>query len=304
MQHNIAQVQTKPEMVRLLWARDRTYQLAKTTQGWFVLGTALVPVIGAATAASFPGLKPILAFISLVLLLLDVGLLDRMQKDRLKRGAKLQEEFDTKAFELPWNKFVAGDKVPPEDVTEAASQSMPAERKKQFESWYEACVTRVPMRFARLVCQRTNISYDARLRRRYGNGLLGTVIAVSVAILIICIVLAPAFDEAVLSMAIVAPLLSWALKEHRKQLDTAAALHNLQSEFKTLWGKALAGASDEEVTSGSRQLQDAIYQHRASAPLVFDWVYCRMRDKNEKEAADAAEEFVREAEQAFARRPA
>lgn len=297
--NDITELQAKPEMVRLIWARDKTYQAAKYTQGWFVFGTVAVPVIGALTSGIYPGLKPALALVSLLLLFLDVGLIDRLQKERLKRGAKLQEEFDTKAFGLPWNKFVAGEKVLPEDVTEAASACMPPKRKKEIESWYEACVARVPLAFGRLVCQRTNISYDSRLRRRYGNGLIGVTLVLAIIILVGGVVLDPKFTDAILGLAMVAPMLSWALREYRKQLDTSNALQNLQSEFKTVWTEALTGASDEELKIGSRQLQDAIYQHRVSAPLVFDWVYYRMRLKNEIEANAAAEEFVKQAEEAL-----
>ena len=302
--NDITELQAKPEMVRLIWARDKTYQAAKHTQGWFVFWTAAVPVIGALASGLWPGLKPALALISLLVLVLDVGLIDRLQKERLKRGAKLQEEFDTKAFGLPWNKFVAGDKVLPEDVTEAASAAMPAKRQKEIETWYENSVSRVPLAYGRLVCQRTNISYDSRLRRRYGNGLFGVTLVIAIIVLIAGVLLDPNFTDAILSLAMVSPMLSWALREHRKQLDTCNSLQNLQSEFKTVWTKALEGASDEELKVGSRQLQDAIYQHRASAPLVFDWVYYRMRSKNEREAHAAAEEFVKQAEEALGARSA
>ena len=297
--NDITELQAKPEMVRLIWARDKTYQAAKHTQGWFIFWTAAVPVIGALTSGLWPGLKPALALISLLLLFLDVGLIDRLQKERLKRGAKLQEEFDTRAFGLPWNKFVAGDKVLPEDVAEAASATMPAKRQKEIETWYEASVSRIPLAYGRLVCQRTNISYDSRLRRRYGNGLLIVTLALTNIALVAGVLLDPKLTDAVLGLAMVAPMLSWAMREHRKQLDTSNSLQNLQSEFKTVWTKALEGASDEELKVGSRQLQDAIYQHRASAPLVFDWVYYRMRTKNEREAHAAAEEFVKQAEEAL-----
>lgn len=302
--NGIIELQAKPEMVRLIWARDKTYQAAKRTQGWFVFWTAAVPVIGALTSVLWPGLKPVLALISLLLLLLDVGLIDRLQKERLKRGAKLQEEFDTRAFGLPWNRFVAGDKVLPEDVTEAVSAPMPAKRQKEIETWYEASVSRVPLAYGRLVCQRTNISYDSRLRRRYGNGLFSVALVLAILVLIAGVLLDPKFTDAILGLAMVAPMLSWALREHRKQLDTCISLQNLQSEFKTVWTKALEGASDEELKVGSRQLQDAIYQHRASAPLVFDWVYYRMRSKNEREAHAAAEEFIKQAEEALSARGA
>mgnify|MGYP000131347685 CR=1 FL=1 len=302
--NNIMEMQAKSEMMRLIWARDETYRAAKHTQGWFVFGTAAVPVIGAFTSGFWPDLKPALALFSLMLLFLDVGLLDRLQKERLKLGAKLQEEFDTKAFELPWNKFVAGDKVAPEDVTEAASAPIPAKRQKEIETWYEACVSQIPIAYGRLVCQRTNIAYDSRLRRRYGNWLFGSILVLAIILLVADVLLDTKFTDVILGLSMITPMLAWALREHRKQLDTCNSLQNLQSEFKTVWNNALEGASEEELKVSSRQLQDAIYQHRASAPLVFDWVYILMRSKNESEAHVAATEFVKQAEEVLSSRGA
>lgn len=43
-------------------------------------------------------------------------------------------------------------------------------REAHFQAWYEVCIGRLPPHLARLIGQRTNISYDARLRRRYEAG--------------------------------------------------------------------------------------------------------------------------------------
>jgi hypothetical protein len=294
-QNDITTLQAEPDMVRLIWARHRTYQAAKYTQGWFVFGTAAVPVFAALTSSYWPDFKPGFALVALFLLYLDVGLIDRLQKERLKRGAKLQEEFDTKVFGLPWNGFVAGDKVPPEDVTAAASTPMPTERQREFETWYEASVARLPLPYGRLICQRTNISYDWRLRRRYSNLLFVGTLVLAAVVLAASVVFDPKFTDFILALAMITPMVSWVLREYRKQLDTCDSLKNLQSEFKSVWHRAMDGASEQQLAVGSRQLQDAIYQHRASAPLVFDWVYFRMRSKNESEAHAAAEEYVKEA---------
>ena len=105
--NNIPIEQTKPEFVNLLRARYNTYQAAKWTQGIFVLASILLPV-ASAVLGKWEWAKPYFASAGLGLLLLDVALLDRFQKDRIKRGAKLQEEFDTRLMQLPWNAFVVG----------------------------------------------------------------------------------------------------------------------------------------------------------------------------------------------------
>ncbi|MGA4330935.1 S-4TM family putative pore-forming effector [Ralstonia nicotianae] len=293
--NNIPTDQARPDLVRLIWARDHTYRRAKLALGFFVLASIALPVASAFFSASHPHWKPVLAFFGLCLLFLDVAFLDRLQKERLKRGAKLQEEFDTKVFQLPWNNFVAGDKVAPEDVNEATAKPLSNKRREEIETWYEICVARVPLHVGRLICQRTNINYDSRLRRRYGNYLLWVTILVGVVLLTTALVIDPKFGDVIMAFGVpFTPVMTWALREHRRQVDTANALLNLQSEFKKLWARALSGATPQELTTGSRELQDAIYQHRGSAPLVFDWVYRRLRSRNEQEAHHAAEELVKE----------
>ena len=296
--------QASPELVRLLRARENTYAAAKLTQGLFVAASVVLPV-ASAFLGKFDELKPYFAVAGLMLLFLDVAWLDRLQKDRVKRGAKLQEDFDTKLMKLQWNRFVAGDRVLPEDVREASTKQLPAKREEEIQSWYERCVGEVPLHFGRLICQRTNIHYDQRLRRRYGGWLLSVTSIVGAILFLVALAMDSKLSELVMSFAVpFTPVLTWALRENRKQLDTATSLERLQSEFQKSWTEALAGASAGDLEVRSRQLQDAIYQHRASAPLVFDWVYRRLRKKNEDEAHHAAQDLVAEVQSSMARRAA
>jgi hypothetical protein len=298
--NNIPSEQTSPNLVKLIRARDNTYRSAKWTQGLFVLVSVLLPVVSA-LLGKWDEAKPVFAAGGLVLLFLDVGLLDRLQKNRAKRGAKLQEEFDTKVMKLPWNRFIAGDKVSPEDVREASMKPLPAKREAEIASWYESCVGEVPLHFGRLICQRTNISYDQRLRRRYGGWLLSITALAGGVLLLVAIAMDPKLSELILSFAMpFTPVLAWALRENRKQLDTATSLERLQTEYQKIWVEAIGGASADHLEVRSRQLQDAIYQHRANAPLIFDWVYRCLRAKNEDEAHHAANELVAEAKAALA----
>jgi hypothetical protein len=300
--NDITSKQSQPELVALLRARDRTYHAAKSTQGRLVFVTIGLAVMSVLLAPAIPQIRPYLAFAALLLLMLDTGIIERLQKDRVKRGAKLQEEFDTKVLDMPWNRFVAGTMVDHEDVRAASVKLLSPKRESQIASWYEPCVGEVPVSFARLICQRTNISYDARLRKKYGNALLYGTIILGVLLLLVGLGFKLDLSELLLSVAVpFCPILNWTLREQRKQVDTANALSTLKSEFEKVWDKALAGAAPTELDKGSRELQDAIYQHRASAPLVFDWVYDRFRSGNEDEARHAAQRLVSQAKEAIAK---
>ncbi|HNB77160.1 MAG TPA: S-4TM family putative pore-forming effector [Rhodocyclaceae bacterium] len=294
--NSIPSKQLLPEHVALLRARFRAYQLVKRIQALFLILTITLPVASVLLVPTYPQIKPYVALMALVLLLLDTTLIERLQKDLMKRGARLQEEFDVKVLGMSWNRFVTGAMVDHEDAHAASAKPLSRTREAELTPWYEPCVGEVPLALGRLICQRTNISYDGRLRRRYGAYLLYGTITTGVALLFAALALDLSFSAMLLTLAVpFTPVLNWALREHRKQLDTVTALANLKAEFERLWDKALAGAEPADLEKGSRQLQDAIYQHRASSPLVFDWVYDFLRKANEDEAHHAAWQLVTQA---------
>lgn len=285
--------QARAENKRLLRARDRNYRSAKWTQGVVVLLSVVLPILGVLVGSNHPAVRPYVALAGLILLVLETALIDRVQKDRQKRGAKLQEQFDTEVFGLPWNRFVAGARVEPEDVRALSAKPLSRRREAHFDAWYEPCVVALPQHLARLICQRTNISYDARLRRKYGNCLLAVTLLFGIGLLFASLEMGLKFPDLVMTLLVpFTPVLTWALKERMQHANAAASLTNLSSEWEKMWSRALAGATEAVITADSRDLQDSIYQHRERSPLVFDWVYYRLRTSNEDEARHAEEDLV------------
>lgn len=300
MGNSISTKQQSPELVALLRARFRTYRSAKRTQALFVAFAIGLPMASTFLVPTYPELKPYLVMASLLLMLLDTGLVERIQKERLKRGARLQEEFDVEVLGLNWNQSVSGAKVDHEDVRAASVKPLSKKRESQLTPWYEPCVGDVEQHLGRLICQRTNISYDARLRRTYATFLLGGAITLGIALALLGISRGFTVSELLVAVTLpCAPIFAWALREHFKQADTANALTALKAQFETQWERAMAGENAAELEKGSRELQDAIFRHRASSPLVFDWVYDRLRRTNEDEARHAAERLVNQARTRF-----
>ena len=88
LRNDIPTRQASDESRDLLRARHRNYHAAKVTQGLLVLVSILMPVIGVWIGPQVPEVRPYLALASLLLLVMETALIDRIQKDRLKRGAK------------------------------------------------------------------------------------------------------------------------------------------------------------------------------------------------------------------------
>ncbi len=303
--NNIPSKQLQPELICLLRARYRSYASAKLVQGVFVILTVLLPAASLIFSSDYPGAKPYLTFLTIVLLLLDVGLFERANKEKCKQGAKLQEEFDVEVMELPWNRFIVGAKVDHEDVCRSSTKPLSKKREGALIAWYEPCVGELPIHFGRLVCQRTNIAYDAKMRRKYSNTLLWFAVLLGVGLSVLGIAMDMRLADLLSTVWMpLSPVLTWTLREYRKHADTADKLTGLKSEWEKLWEKALKGATANEITVSSRELQDAIFQHRASSPLVFDWVYSFMRSDREAEANHAATKLVETAKKALVKKEA
>ena len=295
-EHRINIEQNKPERLELLRAQRRFYTRAKNYQNFVAIMALVLPLLVLLFGAKFLAIRSYLGLASIALLLLDVAVLSPKLRASIKAGANVQEQFDTEVLKLDWNKLVSGSRVDPEELSAIASGQMSNREKNGFEDWYEGAIARLPLPVGRLLCQRTNVVYDLQVRRNYSAALFGVAGVLSVSLFSVGLHQEFKLDELIISVGLpVLPLVSFVLREYRKQEDTIESLTTRKGEIEKVWDKALAGASAEDLTQSSRALQDAIYRHRASNPLVFDWLYNRLREKSEAQAKHATEKLVAEA---------
>jgi hypothetical protein len=99
------------------------------------------------------------------------GRVRHVQRAQLKIAAKIAEQFDC-TLELPWDNFVLDSKVGPETVHSAAKRHLHGKKDPQLRDWYPKVVGTIPIHLGRLMCQGTNLWYDAHLRRQYGAWVL------------------------------------------------------------------------------------------------------------------------------------
>lgn len=269
--------QNEPQFMQLLRARSETYRRATRLQVIQIIVTVAVPVVSAVIGLIFPHVRPYVAMIAIAVTLIDIAVLDRAMKRRLKTAALICEEFDCKLLEIPWNRFAAGKRPEHEIITSAERDWSDGDDK--LLNWYPAAVGLAPMHLARIICQRTNLWYDATLRERYGDLLL--MAAVVIVIGLVSAGLAanlPFADFVVTILAPCAPLLSWALRDAFKQRDAADAQKTARSEAEALWDLAITGGcAENECARRSREFQNTIFQRRVANPLILPFVYNRLR---------------------------
>ncbi len=288
--------QNRDDRLDLLRAQRTYYGRAKHLQTAFLILALVLPWVGVFWSVEYPEIRPKVALASIVLLLLEIGLATGLQRDWVKTAARIQEQFDTEIFQLPWNQLVVGSKVAPEIIRSVTRKPITAKKRKDLEDWYEHCVGSVPLPFGRLVCQRTNVAYDMEVRKTFAWGLLITAIG-----MVVFLIYHHGFQEGIsfadLLLTVLVPYMPFAafvLREYRRQYDTVESLTTLKSEVDKLWAKAVKIPDAAELRQDSRNLQDAIYRNRTSNPLVYDWVYWLMRKLNEDSARHAVETLVAE----------
>jgi SMODS-associating 4TM effector domain len=294
--NHILTLQNAEPQLRLLRARRYTYLIGKRLLSLQVFLTVGVPVIGALGVLFWPNLKAYVAIASLVIAILDVTLFDRVQRTLRKRAATMQEQFDCIVLELPWEKFTVGAKLEPETIHAAASKHLGGADDPKLRDWYPAVVGDVPLYLARIICQRTNLWYDAKLRRQYGASVLGGTIALTVLLFIFGLIGGLTLESFVLTvLAPAAPIIIWGVREFFRQRDATDVLDRVKSEAEALWDRAKTGGCTEpDCTAQSRQFQNAIFERRSTSPLIFDWIYKIQRSGLEEQMNIGAQELVRE----------
>ncbi|KWT87621.1 MULTISPECIES: S-4TM family putative pore-forming effector [unclassified Variovorax] len=293
--NEIDRKQVETRMLHLLRARTLIYRRAKNVQAVGLIISLVFPIVGLIVSALLLPSKPFIAFAALMFSFLEVLLLDRWHRTQLKNAAKLQEDFDCTVLRMDWNTFLVGNRIDPEDVFADACRKLSDKDEQRLINWYPLAVKELPLHSARLVCQRTNLWYDSALRKRYRRVLLTGCVVLIAGAGVVSLAIDHTMTTFVLStLAPMTPVMIWALRECNRQAATIELLDRLNDEVKKLLDRARSGATEQEISMRSRELQDAIFNHRASSPLIFDWVYNLLRRRMEEQMNAGADQLVSE----------
>jgi hypothetical protein len=300
--NDIVGKQDEEGSLTLLRARSRNYAVATRLLTLQIGLGVVLPVVGGVLAFLRPELRPFTAAAALAAVFLDVLFIDRGLRTRVKRAARISEQFDCEVLDLPWDRLAVGDKVETEDVNAAARAHSPRHDGK-LRGWYPQAVARMPMHVARIVCQRTNLRYDGQLRITYGAGILTVCVALGLMLGAVGLAHNLPLKDFVLHVTTVAPIFVWGAREFYRQKDAAAHLEGLIKEANKFRDEALDGGLNADACSDrSRRLQNAIHAYRAGSPLIAPFIYRFKRPNLEDDMEAAAREVGRRLEAQAANR--
>jgi hypothetical protein len=293
---SIVQRQEMPENIELLAAQKNIYSRAKNIIGLQMMLSIPIAICAAITTIVAPELKGYVAIWGILVVVFDLFVFTPWVKKLRDNAARIQELFDTKVLGLDWNEISVGKRPEPELVHEEAKKHGMEEAKiASLRKWYPIIIDKVPEICGIIISQRSNVWWDARMRRKYTLSI--RVILVSIALGLIGYGLYEKKDMFEFLAYIVAPLASTYVFGYRQMMehgDAAERLDKLKELSEKLWSDAVAGKDVATLKLKCRTLQDQIFDHRKKNPPIFDFLFRWFRDGNEVLMNKGAEALVSE----------
>jgi hypothetical protein len=292
--NQIPAFQVTEKQLDRLRAQRALYSRAKTLLGIHVALSVPFAVLWSILGIFYPLTKIYAAVWGIAVALLDLGFFTPTQKALKANAAKIQEAFDCDVLNMDWRFIHAGSRPDPEDTAEWSRRADP---ESKLKDWYPPAVGQLPLPLARAVCQRANCWWDAELRRRYARASIAIVATILAITVVTGIIGHFQVEQWILTgVAPLVPVFMLGLRQSIEQRDAADRLDTLRRHAEKMWSEILAGASDDKIAHQSRELQDEIYDHRRRNPLIFDWMYNLLRNRQEEQMNRAAAALIEEAQ--------
>jgi len=296
---SIVKIQNTPNQINMLAAQRSLYSSAKAIMGTQMILSGPVAVCATLLGILRPELKGHVALWGIIVLFFDLAIFTPWQKRLRESGARVQEIFDCTVLNLPWNDIKTGKKPEPELIHERAMKfGKDPKDLACLKNWYPLSVQSVPTPWGRIICQRTNVWWDSKLRRNYASTVFFILILTTLSLIGFGIYKQKQILEFIAYVA--APMASAyvlgyrQITEHREAADRLDKLKEYADKF---WAAAIGGATISSMNSNSRLLQDEIFESRKKNPPIFDFIFKLFRNKNETLMNKGAEELIAEAKQ-------
>jgi hypothetical protein len=295
--NNIAKVQNEPRQLQRLAAQRQLYSTAKRIFGTQVLLGVPVAVGWSLAVVAAPELRGLAAIWGALVTFSDVLWLTPWQKRLRERAARIQEVFDCDVLQLPWNEIKVGRHPDPELVKEQADKYQNAWSGLQpLTNWYATVVSDLPLEVGRVICQRTNCWWDSKQRRRYATWAIASVIMLMLLMVGLGFIGGLTVDKLFLAILLpLSPALLLGVRQFSEQTEAANRLDRLKEHAESLWADMCDGGPRTKLANKCRVLQDEIFENRKRSPLVFDWIFRRLRNDYEAQMNHGAQDLADEA---------
>lgn len=222
-------------------------------------------------------LTPYIALISVSITLIDLLFLSSYLSKFKTNGAKVQELFDCRVYNMGWNETNSGD-IPENWVIEEAEKSYVHNPKAPLTNWYHIDLGGLKHEEAILRCQETNLEYDRKLRFHFKNDCITICLVIVVSSFIIATIVNSSLQGYLTNF--IAPTLPLIVILIKLILDNQKAVKSLEEVRKA--ARKLRNSSEIPTMNQLRQVQDKLYCSRKDSTLIPENYYQYRRTKLEE----------------------
>ena len=274
----ISERQNLPRAKALWAAQHYLYSRAKIFRGAASVAVLAVAIIGViASAVDDQNIERLLPLLILLSWLFDQCMLSRMRAYRAE-AAKIQEEFDCFVLSLDWTSYF-GCQRPTEDRVKQLAAACSEKNRRPPRDWYLPSAMPDDPILAKLKCQRMNCWWDITLRTKWRNYNAWLFCGLGTLVLVLSFTTNITTAKFVGILAAGIRAVAWGVNEYIRQTKAINRLDNIHSFADSFRG------NQRPTAVKIRGVQDAVFDHRRSAPLVPDWFYEWYRSRQEREAA-------------------
>lgn len=295
LQNNIASEQNSARKLDQLAAKTELYAGTEKLE----LLQACLPIFNAVIwpplLAWKPGLSVWSALSGFAVPVFDAVACEPLQALWKRQAANIQELFDCELLGLAWNPVGIGEQPNEEEVAEYARRfRRKGGDESKLKDWYSFKFEDLPLPFARLICQRSNCWWDAKLRRYYANVIVALTSILAVFALAIGLVAGLTLEKFILAVvAPIAPMCLWGIREFKRQRSAAEEGDRLLRQAEAVWREGYNGKlSKPELEKASRDLQVHIYHRRRSTPVIPAWLYSLHRTEYQELMVKGGNEMI------------
>jgi hypothetical protein len=245
----------------------------------------------ALVAAAWPSSATAIAVASAAWTALSFAVLGVWGQRETSAAAVAQESFDIWLYGLPWSSSITDKPLAEEELRRRARRSTADEQR--LATWYPNVSGIAPV-YAALLCQRENLTWDWRLRRRYAQ-----LLAVAISAWIALGVAIGLFADLTVRQIVVrwfvpsASVLLLAAQHVRGHREIAREKEELavtvRAELDAADPGVLPPSEESRLWVLCRSIQDGLLRTRKRSERVPRWLYERHRDTDEEDMRETAE---------------
>lgn len=293
MINDIVEKENKPSSIHKLAAQNSIYRKAKQISCLhFLLSVVIVIVI------SFIGFLTDrfaiwVSLYSILILLVGDWLFNYINALK-NEAAKVQNYFDLYVYSICWDSDIFGEK--PENniiIKYCKKYEKTYKNYHKLEDWYSPNIANVDINAARLICQKSNCSYDQSLRKSFYN-VICTISVISIFLVIVFSLQTNIYigDLLLYVIAPCCPIIQWFCNNIKQNKESLSNSHTLNNIINETWDRLLRGEAIEEEKIKKNQFR--LYMNRKTNPLIPDWFYYKKRDENEDNINYSVDELINE----------